>query len=142
MGSHARSSVAPLVVIALAVGAGCRRTERTEPVRGDALFAASCARCHGQDGRGGTPSAQGPTPRNFRDHAFHAARSDADLKRTIREGKGTGMPAFGAGFDEAQLAALLAHLRTFDPGPGGPVGSGVPAERASQGPRGKGNEAR
>jgi mono/diheme cytochrome c family protein len=98
----------------------CARTERAEPVRGDVLFADGCARCHGKDGRGVAASATaatGPTPRNFRDHAFHAQRRDADLRRTIIEGKGTAMPPFGTTFDDAQLSALVAHLRSLDPGP-------------------------
>lgn len=94
---------------------GCSRSDAADAPRGEALFASTCARCHGADGAGGLPLATGQTPRNFRDHAFHASRSDADLKRTIREGRPPGMPPFGATFDEAQVTALVAHLRSLDP---------------------------
>ena len=105
-----RSCLALLGVLLVA----CSRAEADAP-RGEALFAGTCARCHGADGAGGLPVASGQTPRNFRDHAFHVSRSDADLKRTIREGKPPGMPPFGTTFDEAQLAALVTHLRSLDP---------------------------
>ncbi len=70
--------------------------------------------------------ANGASPRNFRDHAFHASRSDADIRRTITSGTPTGMPPFAGVFDDAQLAALVAYVRTFDPEP-------AKAERGSPG---------
>ena len=56
----------------------------------------------------------GPSPRNFRDHAFQTTRTDAQIKETIMNGKGTAMPPFGAVFDDAQLGALVAHVRSLD----------------------------
>lgn len=79
------------------------------------LFAATCARCHGADGTGGLPLWEaGPAPRNFHDHAFQSERSDEQLKQTIKNGKGVGMPAFGTTFDDDQIAQLVLLIRSFD----------------------------
>ncbi len=74
-----------------------------------------CAKCHGSDGKGGVPAAEGANPpRNFCDASFQASRSDEDLKQVIRKGKG-GMPAFGNLFSDAELLALVHKIRTFNP---------------------------
>jgi mono/diheme cytochrome c family protein len=96
---------------------GCKKSQAAEASpQGKELFASACARCHGQDGSGGFPVTQGgPSPRNFRDHAFHASHTDEQIKNTIVGGKPPSMPPFGATFDEAQLRALVATVRSFDP---------------------------
>lgn len=84
---------------------------------GQHLFDSTCAVCHGRDGKGGVPAAEGlPPPRNFRDAAFQASRSDAELKHAIKDGKGQ-MPAFGPLFDDEQLTLLVAYVRGFNPKP-------------------------
>ncbi len=96
------------------VTGGCSRPEKSS-ASGRELYASVCARCHGSEGTGGLPVADGgPAPRNFRDHAFQASRTDDELKLTIRNGKGTAMPPFGAAFDDAQLASIVAQIRSFD----------------------------
>ncbi|MBX3201215.1 MAG: cytochrome c [Labilithrix sp.] len=103
--------IAAVVLLALGL-TGCKKSE---PASARELYEGACARCHGADGSGGTPAfAGGPAPRNFRDHDFQRARSDEQLKMTIRNGKGSGMPAFGVSFSDAELAALVAQLRSFD----------------------------
>lgn len=115
-----RSIVGVALVSALplaALGAvGCEKHAAARVTDGRQLFASVCSRCHGEDGQGGLPLWDGgPSPRNFHDSAFHRTHSDAELRKIITGGKGEGMPAFGATFDEAQLTALVSHLRTFDP---------------------------
>jgi mono/diheme cytochrome c family protein len=103
-----------LFVVLLGCQVGCQKKEDTTAQARD-LFAGTCARCHGPDGTGGVPLFDGgPSPRNFHDHSFHAARTDEQIKQTIVNGKGTGMPAFGATFNDAQLNALVAYVRGFD----------------------------
>lgn len=98
--------------------AGCKRSEASVAT-GRALFASVCARCHGADGTGGLPLWDGgPSPRNFHDAAFQASLTDAQLSQTIRAGKGSGMPAFSGTFDDAQIGALVAYVRSLDPGRG------------------------
>jgi cytochrome c oxidase cbb3-type subunit III len=105
------------VLFLLLACAGCKKSQAAESSpKGKELFAATCARCHGQDGTGGFPvSAGGPSPRNFRDHAFQVSHTDEQIKNTIVNGKGTAMPPFGATFDEDQLRAIVGTVRSFDP---------------------------
>lgn len=99
---------------AAAAGSGCKRSEAAT-LQSRELFTNTCARCHGSDGSGGPPIAEaGPAPRNFHDHAFHMQRTDDQLKQTIKNGKGTGMPAFGALLTDQQIAELVVHVRGFD----------------------------
>lgn len=100
-----------------ALGGGCKRKEIEGDTHAEAkhLFDSVCARCHGSDGRGGVPPAEGlPPPRNFRDAAFLASRTDQELKAAIKDGKGS-MPPFGALFDDTQLTLLVAYIRGFEP---------------------------
>jgi mono/diheme cytochrome c family protein len=107
-----------LVLLGLLLAAsGCKRQEVAGDTRAEAkhLFDSICAKCHGSDGRGGVPAAEGqPPPRDFRDPSFHSTRSDADLRKAIREGKGP-MPPFAALFDDTQTALLVAYIRSFNP---------------------------
>jgi cytochrome c oxidase cbb3-type subunit 3 len=110
--------VGALAGIALVAAGGCKksRASETAAAEGAVLFASLCARCHGAEGTGGLPVYDGgPSPRNFRDHAFQAARTDSDLRATIREGKSTGMPPFAAVLNDSQVDAVIAHLRSLDP---------------------------
>lgn len=108
------SPLATLVLVVLA--SGCKKSEAATTASGSELFANLCARCHGVNGGGGVPAfAGGPAPRNFHDHEFQSTHTDEQLKLTIKNGKGTAMPAFGNAFDEAQLGALVGHIRSFDP---------------------------
>jgi cytochrome c oxidase cbb3-type subunit 3 len=103
-----------LVVATAASSTACEK--KTDAAQGRDLFASTCARCHGANGAGGLPVFDGgPSPRNFHDHAFQNERTDEQLKLTIINGKGTGMPSFGTIFDEQQLRSLVAHVRSFDP---------------------------
>ncbi len=102
---------------ALALAAGCKRSAGDGGTRAEAkqLFDSICGKCHGADGRGGVPTAEGqPPPRDFTDPAFHASRTDAELKNVIKNGKGP-MPPFGALFDETQTALLVSYIRDFNP---------------------------
>lgn len=82
---------------------------------GRALFGTLCARCHGAEGGGGLATEGSPAPRNFRDHAFQTALSDAQLEQAIAVGKPPAMPPFGAMVNAEQRASLVAFLRTLDP---------------------------
>jgi len=77
------------------------------PQQGQKIFAASCAACHGLDGRGGerAPNIAGST------RLQHLP--DAGLSTIVRNGvPGTGMPAF-ASFTPAEIHAVVAHLRVL-----------------------------
>jgi alcohol dehydrogenase (cytochrome c) len=73
---------------------------------GRTLFEGRCAACHGGDGNGGEFASS--------ILARVAASNDTEISALIRLGiPGRGMPAFA--FSEAEIAALLAHLRTLRP---------------------------
>jgi mono/diheme cytochrome c family protein len=105
------------LLLVASAAAACKRKEVAQDTHAEAqqLFDSVCATCHGRDGRGGVPSAEGqPPPRNFCDAAFQASRSDVELKQSIRSGKGP-MPPFGALFDDEQLSLLVGYIRGFNP---------------------------
>lgn len=80
---------------------------------GAKVFATRCALCHGAEGRGDGVGAKGlkPAPRNFHDQAYMATRTDAQLLEVIHKGKGAGMPKWEGLLSEAEIAAVLQHVR-------------------------------
>jgi cytochrome c oxidase cbb3-type subunit III len=70
-------------------------------------FAATCAGCHGLDGRGGE---RGP---NIATRPEVLRRSDAELLQILRNGiPASGMPSFAA-LGDSKLAAMVTYLRTL-----------------------------
>ncbi len=83
-------------------------------VDGAAIFASTCAPCHGTRGRGDGPASVGlhPPPAAFAAPGFLSARSDAYLYWRISEGKrATPMPAFKYQLSPEQRWALVRYLR-------------------------------
>jgi mono/diheme cytochrome c family protein len=89
------------------------------------IYRTACAPCHGDDGRGAGPVAfaiapyRAPRPRDFTTGVYKLRSTpsgtlptDADLARTIRRGIPRYMPAF-ADFDDREIAALVAYVRSF-----------------------------
>lgn len=114
--SRSAPAIALLFVVVSLASSGCEKKASADHASGPNLFSTTCARCHGADGTGGLPLFDGgPSPRNFHDRAFHASHTDEQIKLTIVNGKGMGMPPFGTTFTDAQLDALVAHVRGFDP---------------------------
>jgi mono/diheme cytochrome c family protein len=77
------------------------------------LFEKSCAPCHGKTGQ---PNAiftkQGV--RDFTDPAWQKAASEAQIEKTIREGKqGTMMAAFGKQLSDAEIKGLAGYIRSL-----------------------------
>jgi putative heme-binding domain-containing protein len=105
-----------MILIACAWSAHAQNSsQRAKPVQsGSALvaeasktFAATCAGCHGLDGRGGE---RGP---NIATRQEVLRRSDAELLQTLRNGMpASGMPSF-AGMGDAKLGAMVSYLRTL-----------------------------
>lgn len=115
--SYELLSLAAVLVTLVGCNPESGKASAAEVVDGRALFAMTCARCHGPEGNGGPASWDGgPAPRNFHDRAFQSSRTDEQLAQVIREGKGGAMPPFGSLYDDKQVAALVRHLRSCDPG--------------------------
>jgi cytochrome c oxidase cbb3-type subunit III len=66
----------------------------------------NCAYCHGFDGGGG----MGP---NLADSYWRFGGDDADVFKSIYEGRGKGMPAWGAAINEDNIWKIVAYLRTL-----------------------------
>ena len=73
-----------------------------EAKQGYRLFEHNCAHCHGDDARGD----EGPDL-----HGLH--KSDARLTTIIKSGIKGEMPAFVKEFNDADVQALIAYLRTL-----------------------------
>ena len=86
-----------------------------KPVEPRALYVRSCQSCHGPTGKGNGPRSRGL--RNIPDFtsvAWQEGRTDAQLKHTLMEGKGS-MPAFKLRYEEPELEALIQVVRGFRP---------------------------
>ncbi|MDY6980773.1 MAG: c-type cytochrome [Pseudomonadota bacterium] len=97
-----------LLSIALA---GCQEpsSDAAAQANGAQLYAQHCAACHGDNGGGGVG-----VPLNL--PAFQYGVSDDFLKVTIQRGRpGRVMPAFSE-LSEAEVDALVEHLRSWAPG--------------------------
>jgi mono/diheme cytochrome c family protein len=94
-----------------------------------ALYRRYCQTCHGADGKGDGGGAGSGVP-DFTQGAWQRQRTDPQLAVTIREGKGTGMPAFNDRLGEAQVKTLVAHLRAFGPERPGKTATASPAAAA------------
>ena len=95
------------------------------PTDSKALYDASCASCHGVDGRGSGPASVtlAPAPRDFtrgiykfRSTASGSLPTDDDLYRSIARGlPGTSMLAWNGILSEAQIRGLVAYVKQFSP---------------------------
>lgn len=87
--------------------------------RGERLFQANCAFCHGADGTGKNWIGQflEPHPRNLRDPAFMKSATRESLSHAIREGlPGTSMPAWKQVLAQRDIDAVVAYIdRVFHP---------------------------
>lgn len=108
------STICPRIIIALAALFLVLHCETAlaapQEQTGASTFNTSCASCHG---RNGTPSAVGKSL-NAPDLGSTAVqiRTDAELHQIIANGKGN-MPPFKNRLSDAQIDALIAHIRTF-----------------------------
>jgi mono/diheme cytochrome c family protein len=73
-----------------------------EARRGHSLFDHNCAHCHGDDARGD----EGPS-------LYDLKKSDARITKIIKGGIKGEMPRFGTKFNDADIQALIAYLRTL-----------------------------
>jgi mono/diheme cytochrome c family protein/uncharacterized membrane protein len=82
---------------------------------GRELFHQHCVKCHGADGKGSAARSLMPEIPDFTAASWQKGRSDAQLKVSILDGKGTGMPAASGKISAEQAGNLVAHVRAFGP---------------------------
>jgi len=75
------------------------------------LYADRCAMCHGADGKGDGPMGKKLKTADWSDGKTLEGMTDAEVGKVIRVGKAA-MPDYPK-LTDAQLAAMVAYLRTF-----------------------------
>lgn len=102
-----RTSLAALPFVALALVASARAQEPDAAK----IFAKTCALCHGPEGQPAEAFAKLGV-RSFKDKDWQKATPNAQIEKSIREGKkGTLMASFEKQFTAGEITALVAHIR-------------------------------
>ncbi len=122
-------TVLSLLLLAVSSTAGAADPSPTSPLATPSptpasLYTQYCLGCHGEKGKGDGPMGMylSPAPRDFTNPAVMGALTDETLRQTVSNGKGA-MPAWKTTLSEAQIASLVAYVRTFTPPPTPPVSS-------------------
>jgi len=77
------------------------------------IFAKSCTPCHGKEGEPNAVFAKQGV-RSFKDQAWQKAATDAQIEKSIREGKkGTMMASFEKQFSAEEIKGLVAYVRAL-----------------------------
>jgi mono/diheme cytochrome c family protein len=80
------------------------------------IFAKSCAPCHGKEGEPNAVFAKQGV-RSFKDAAWQKSATDAQIEKSIREGKkGTMMASFEKQFSDEEIKGLVAYVRKLGSG--------------------------
>jgi len=80
-----------------------------------ALFRRNCQSCHAPDGSGAKVRKNMPEIPDFSSPDWQAERSEFALVASIRDGKGTFMPAFADRLTDTEIRQLVAYVRALDP---------------------------
>ncbi len=78
---------------------------------GKALYESKCAMCHGKDGVA-KPIAKGAG--NFNDAKWQAAKPEAEIVKTVTDGKAK-MPSYKDKLTPEQIQAIAAYIKTLAP---------------------------
>jgi mono/diheme cytochrome c family protein len=98
-------------VLALAIMAMMLAPLAAIAADGAAVYKAKCASCHGPDGKGETSIGKSMKLKSLASAEVQKT-SDADLTKTISDGKGK-MPAYKAKLSPDEIKALVAYIRTL-----------------------------
>jgi mono/diheme cytochrome c family protein len=120
-----RRSSAVVPVFLLAAAGSSSAAERG----GEEIYVATCASCHGVEGRGASASLTGLPikPRDFTDCRRTTPEPDHDWHAVVvgggpARGLSRLMPAFGEVLSESEQEAAVAYVRSFCPEPSWPRG--------------------
>ncbi|HZR09635.1 MAG TPA: cytochrome c [Myxococcales bacterium] len=84
--------ISGFVFLAILAGSSLARAEVDKKT--ERTWKSKCASCHGADGAAQTDQGKKLGIKDYTSPAFHAANTDADLKKAIVDGKGQNMPAY------------------------------------------------
>jgi mono/diheme cytochrome c family protein len=84
-----------------------------KPATPEQVFRASCLECHDSDGRGEAGREQFPSIPDFTDRGWQASRPDAELSRSILEGRGKSMPRMKSKLGSVEVGRMVAFVRAF-----------------------------
>lgn len=119
-----RPSPLPLALLLLSAcpAESPKSPEPRPPVHteGENLFAATCANCHGQDGRAVALKKRYPDIPDLTDPALHERLTDEALARTIATGHDA-MPGFETLLTEREIREVIAYTRTLRAAEGEPA---------------------
>lgn len=88
------------------------RAEGRDSVAARTDYRTKCAICHGPDGSGSTVGKSMKVP-DLRSQTVQK-KPDSELSGIISNGKGA-MPSFKSSLSDAQIQALVAHVRAMSP---------------------------
>jgi mono/diheme cytochrome c family protein len=93
---------------------------------GRQVYEASCARCHGESGKGDGPDAAalGQKPRDLNSLEYLSSKSSADFYNFASQGIAPDMPAFAKSLSEEELWLVSDYLRSWTFQPAGMLASG------------------
>jgi mono/diheme cytochrome c family protein len=86
---------------------------RTTPIQ---VYRALCLECHDSDGKGEVGRDVSSKIPDFTNPGWHASRSDAELSRSILEGKGKSMPRMKNKLGSVDVKQMVAFVRAFQGG--------------------------
>jgi mono/diheme cytochrome c family protein len=93
-----------------------------------AVLQQRCARCHDADGTGRSSRGNLSEIPDFRSHKWQTSRSDAQLRVSILDGKGSHMPAFRGKISDDEARRLVSTIRSLDPTPAARAMADGPAD--------------
>jgi mono/diheme cytochrome c family protein len=114
-------SLVPLLLIAtLAVGAFAQQPRASQATSGAELFAAACASCHGDDGKGAQQSRVGfpEALPDFTDCSFASPETAQDWAAVVHQGGpvrafSRRMPRFGVALNDDQIDRVVEYVRSL-----------------------------
>ena len=102
------------LVLALLAIAGCRDRIAGGRADGAAIFSEVCARCHGPEGEPDAANIArlGVKPLTS-DNVQHKLTDDDIRRQILRGSENKQMPSFAGALSDAQIDAVIAHVRTL-----------------------------
>lgn len=102
------------LLVALALLAGCRDRIAGGRADGAAIFSEVCARCHGPAGEPDAANVARLGVKPLTSEHVQRQLADEDIRRQILRGsENKQMPSFAGALSDAQVDAVIAHVRAL-----------------------------